>query len=73
MIDYVAKRYGKLPSEVLAQGTTFDLAVGILAADFSNYQYETANGKKPQPKLSQSQMLDMLNKVRSKDANTKDR
>lgn len=73
MIDYVAKRYGLLPTEVLSRGSTFDLAVGLIAADFSNYQYQTANGAKPQPKISQEQMLDMLNRVRSKDGNTKDR
>ena len=68
-VDFIAKRYGKLPSEVMAQATTFDLTVGQLAVDYQNYSYEVEkrrqNGQAmPAPKLTQEQMQDMMNKVK---------
>ena len=44
-IDTIAERYGKLPSEVLAQGTTFDLFVMDAAASYKHYQQMKADGK----------------------------
>ena len=68
-VDFIAKRYGKLPSEVMAQATTFDLTVGQLAVDYQNYSYEVEKRKQngqamPAPKLTQEQMQDMMNKVK---------
>ena len=68
-VDFIAKRYGKLPSEVMAQATTFDLTVGQLAVDYQNYTYEVERRKQngqamPAPKLTQEQMQDMMNKVK---------
>jgi len=68
-VDFIAKRYGKLPSEVMAQATTFDLTVGQLAVDYQNYTYEVEKRKQsglamPAPKLTQEQMLDMMKKAK---------
>jgi hypothetical protein len=68
-IDAMAKRYSLLPSEVLDRASTFDLVVMDAALGYENYQHDKANGKKPEPKLSQETMLKMLNRVRQQDAN----
>lgn len=68
-VDFIAKRYGKLPSEVMAQATTFDLTVGQLAVDYQNYTYDVEKRKQsgqamPAPKLTQEQMLDMIKRTK---------
>ena len=65
-IDNLAYRYGKLPSQVLAEATTFDLAVLDISAKWERYQHDKANGKlKPAgADLSQDEMLAMLQRVR---------
>ena len=68
-VDFLAKRYGKLPSEVMAQATTFDLTVGQLAVDYKNYTYEVEKRKQngqamPAPRLTQEQMQDMMKKAK---------
>lgn len=70
-LDFVAKRYGKLPSEVMAQGTTFDLYVSDLAMRYQNYLYEKEHGKKNNTPTndntfgySQDQLKAMIKKVK---------
>jgi hypothetical protein len=41
-IDYISKRYGKLPSEVLNTASTFDIYVSDVAAKYQNYVYDKA-------------------------------
>lgn len=36
-MDFIAKRYGKLPSEALAQATTIDLWVMEIAVGYENW------------------------------------
>lgn len=71
MIDNVATRYHKLPSEILAGATTFDLLVANTGSLWEQKQREDAEARssgKTQapraPKLSQAQMLDMLKRAR---------
>jgi len=68
-LDNLAHRYHCLPSEALDRATTFDLRVLDVSAKWNNKQYEDAdakaNGRKPTPKLSTQQMLDMIKTVRS--------
>lgn len=40
ILDSLGERYGKLPSEVLAQSTSFDLWVYDVAVSYRNYQTE---------------------------------
>lgn len=65
-LDNLAHRYNCLPSEALARATTLDLMVLDLGAKWSNYQTEMSQngGKKPLPRLSQQQMLDMIASAR---------
>jgi len=71
-VDFIAKRYGKLPSEIMASATTFDMTVGQTAVEYENYCYERekrkANGvAEPAQKLTQEQMLDMIKKVKERE------
>ena len=68
-VDFIAKRYGKLPSEVMSTATTFDMEVGQLAVEYENYCYERERNKSdgvtvPAKNLTQEQMLDMIKKVK---------
>jgi len=73
-LDFVAKRYGKLPSEVMREGTTFDLYVSDLAVKYQNWLHEKHSGKKntltPQQDnhgLSQEQLRSMMTRARSEE------
>lgn len=68
-LDNLAKRYGVLPSEALDRASTFDLRVLEIQSQWERRQRDIAEGKtsvKPAPKLSQDQMLAMIERVRSK-------
>lgn len=64
MIDGLAKRYGKLPSNVLGDANTFDLYIMDAAMAFENFHHKKSmnNGVDPLPEYSESELLDMLNK-----------
>ena len=65
-LDNLANRYNCLPSQALANGTTFDLHVLDVSAKWSKRQDEIANGKAPQTKQpTQAEMLAMIERVRS--------
>lgn len=75
-LDNLAYRYGILPSEALARGTTLDLYVMDVGAKWSHKQHEEANGTKrfgadlkPPPKLTEQEMFDMINRVKAQEAN----
>jgi hypothetical protein len=64
-VDFIAKRYGKLPSEVMSSATTFDITVGQTAVEYENYCYERekrkANGvADPVGNLTQERMLEIM-------------
>lgn len=63
-VDGLGKRYGLLPSEVLARGNTFDLYIMDCALTFENWHHKKAmnNGRDPVPDYS----LDELQKIRDK-------
>jgi hypothetical protein len=68
-LDFVAKRYGKLPSEVIESGSSIDLQIANLAVHYENYLHKKHQDKadgKITPNLSQEEMQAMLDKVRSK-------
>jgi hypothetical protein len=44
-LDNLAHRYGKLPSEIIANSSTFDLYVMDAAASYRDYQQRKAEGK----------------------------
>jgi len=66
-IGMIAKQYGQLPSTVRESGTIYDLMIYDVMMSWEQYQQEKAEGKTPAPKLSQEQMMAMVEKTKSKD------
>lgn len=74
LLDFVSKRYGKLPSEVMMTGNTFDFYIADLAASYQSWHYEqsrknASNGVVNAPKapnLSQEEMVAMIERVKRK-------
>jgi len=62
----MAKTYHKLPSEVLANGTIFDLMVYDVMMTWEQEQQDKANGVKKTPELTQDQMLKMVERTKTK-------
>jgi hypothetical protein len=58
--------YGQLPSYIQANATTFDIMVYDVMMSWEEYQRNQAEGKLETPKLTQEQMMTMLEKVRNK-------
>lgn len=76
MIDWVSRRYGVLPSDLLNRGDSFDMMVAEIGQKWDNYQQQKHLNKQkglgtapPAPELTQSQMLAMINKVKGQNAN----
>lgn len=70
-LDFVAKRYGKLPSEVLIVGDDLDLRCAELAVEYETYLNNKNDPTKPPGhNLSQEQMKAMIESVKNK---TKDK
>lgn len=62
-LDLLAERYGKLPSEILSQGSTLDLQVFDIARSYEKMRENKVNGVMPEVK--QDVLLEVLNKVRN--------
>jgi hypothetical protein len=63
-IDGIAKRYGKLPSEVLKDANTFYLYVLDASLTYEHYHHKKAmnKGQEPIENYSNDQLLNMFNK-----------
>jgi hypothetical protein len=44
-LDTLGERYGRLPSEVLAQGSTLDIYIMDAAITYRDYQQKKSEGK----------------------------
>lgn len=65
-LDFVAKRYGVLPSQLLRDGWNIDVVCCNLAVGYENYLRRRAeSGQNNTPDLSIEQMQEMIAKVRS--------
>lgn len=64
-IDGLGKRYGLLPSEILAKADTFDLYVMDAVLSWETYQHKKANSKAGEvvPKLTTDQLQTIFNKT----------
>ena len=65
-VDGLGKRYGLLPSEVIARGNTFDLYIMDCALTFENWHNKKAanNGRDPIPDYTQDELMTLLNKAK---------
>lgn len=74
----LAQTYNLLPSEALARATTFDLFVLDNYSRFMKYQEESSKAKAeglapPPKKLTQQQMIEMIERVRNNPNKSKER
>lgn len=68
-LDNLAYRYNVLPSEALSRATTLDLKILDVSAKWAKRQADIANGTitdKVVPKLSQEEMLAMVERVKGR-------
>jgi hypothetical protein len=63
-IDFVAKRYGTLPSTVLKEGDSLDLKVANLAVQYETYLSKKAQGSGAE--LTEHDMQGMLDRVKKR-------
>lgn len=69
MLDFVAQRYGILPSQLMLQGSSFDIFIAEMAQRYQNRVAETARtGRPPVPDLDTKTLQAMMDRVRSQDA-----
>lgn len=63
-IDGLAKRYGKLPSEILRDANTFDLYIIDAALTFEQYHHKKAmnKGQEPVDHLTSDELLKIFEK-----------
>ena len=66
-LDFVAKRYGVLPSVALATGYDTDIICANIAIGYENYLNRAQeNGTDPTtPELTQEEMLEMIKRARN--------
>jgi hypothetical protein len=71
-VHNLAHAYKCLPSDILANATTFDLYVLDVHTKWVKYQHQEAENKRavpnapPRPVMKQEQLLDMIKRTRSK-------
>ena len=72
-LDFVAKRYGVLPSTALATGYNTDIICASLAAGYESYSAQCARDgvDATKPKPTEDEMLAMIQKVKNVKAETK--
>lgn len=65
-IDTLGKRYGLLPSEVLARADTFDLYILDAALSFEKYHHDKSmnKGLAPPPDYSVDELKEIMAKAR---------
>lgn len=62
IVDKMAQRYSKLPSEILSTATTTDLKIMDIADSFIQYKRTIAEkGHPPTPKYTQEQLVEIIN------------
>jgi len=68
LIDTLSERYGMLPSEVIGRANTFDVFIADTAIGYRNAVQERSmnGGKAPITEYKQSDLQNMLDKVRAK-------
>lgn len=65
MIDKMAQRYHKLPSELLRDATVYDLRIMDVVDSFINYrrQLQENKGRPPAPKMTEEEMVARIEKA----------
>lgn len=65
-LDFIGKRYSKLPSEVLKSGSSIDVQIANIGIRYEAYLAKKAqnNGEEPVADLTESEMLEMMDRVK---------
>jgi hypothetical protein len=67
-LDFVGKRYGVMPSELLSKGQSIDIWIAQIGVEYENYLHQKANGKTnltaPTPTVSQEELMTMWKSVK---------
>lgn len=66
MFDALAKRYGKLPSQLLLDADSFDLMVFDVAVTYEKMEHDKANKKVDMNMYDQNELQSMMDKARGK-------
>ncbi len=67
----MAERYGYLPSEILARGTTVDLEIFNIASMLRLRQQKQSKGQSLEGTYSQNELQDIYNRAKGIDHGTK--
>jgi hypothetical protein len=72
-IDGLAKRYGKLPSEIMRDANTFDLYIIDAAMTFEQYHHKKAmnKGQEPIDNYTTEDLLKIYNKGKENSGTSK--
>jgi hypothetical protein len=70
-IEWVARRYNVLPSQLLREGDSIDILLADLGSRYETYMHKKADAKQkgiapPAPELNESQMTAMLDAVKKR-------
>lgn len=68
-VDWVARRYGVLPSELIRSGSSIDIMIADIGQNWENWQQEKAEAKSrglppPAPKMTEAEMQAMVDNVK---------
>jgi len=69
-LEWVARRYGVLPSYLIREGNNLDMLFADMGARYETYMHKKAEAKQqglppPVPDYSQDELKKMLNNVKS--------
>jgi hypothetical protein len=67
-LDTLGERYGRLPSEILASGSTLDIAIMDAALSYHNYQHQRSQGKYALD-LTNDELQEIVNRSRRRPGN----
>jgi len=72
-IDRICQRYGRLPTELMQSGTSFDFVVCDTAIKWEVEQQNRAEGRAPQNKTySRQELEDIMTKFRQRQEQSND-
>lgn len=67
IVDKMAQRYSKLPSEILSTANTTDLRIMDIAESFINYKRNLAKAdQQPTPQYTEAQLIEINRKAKKR-------
>ncbi len=66
-MDFVARRYGCLPSKIVEEGNSFDIQCALLGIKYQNHLNTSDKDGTVNHGYSEKQLLEMVNRVKGSD------